>query len=244
MLEMADISDRQKRENRFREGLLAAWLFLRKRLVKLLAAGLSLSLIPSEWWRELYNIVRRVVGVEIAKTFIASAIVHGMAKAVAVAQSVFYAVVRAAFVARSFVNTTAKLIAGGIRRILSALRPGAAAGEVQITELIESVLGDNRADVVAVTETTVAVSAGGEAGMGSLGLRADQDIWLTQNDERVCPICQPLHRVRRSEWSRHVWSGPPAHARCRCHVVYKHLVNGKVNPMWSLLTGFTESVAA
>lgn len=49
---------------------------------------------------------------------------------------------------------------------------------------------------------------------------AGDDIWMTEEDARVCPICGPLHGSRRRVWGRIFPDGPPAHPRCRCEIVY------------------------
>jgi hypothetical protein len=43
-------------------------------------------------------------------------------------------------------------------------------------------------------------------------------MWLTSQDERVCPICRPLHGTKYtlSEPSMPI---PPAHHRCRCRII-------------------------
>jgi len=41
-------------------------------------------------------------------------------------------------------------------------------------------------------------------------------IWYTQADERVCPVCAPLHGKKQDVWEQQFPSGPPAHVRCRC----------------------------
>lgn len=87
---------------------------------------------------------------------------------------------------------------------------------------------DRRLDpeVVVTTETTAAATAGGEdavagrrAESGKVA-QADKDIWWTEQDAKVCPICEPLHGKERTTWSRHFPKGPPAHPRCRCNIEY------------------------
>lgn len=74
-----------------------------------------------------------------------------------------------------------------------------------------------RGEMIAVTEVTRA-AAQGEQDLVDEIKRLDPNagivqIWLTSNDELVCPICGPLHGKRRSNgWT----DPPPAHPRCRC----------------------------
>lgn len=46
-------------------------------------------------------------------------------------------------------------------------------------------------------------------------------IWHTSRDQRVCPVCRPLHGRARDEWSVQFPLGPPAHIACRCYVDYE-----------------------
>ena len=73
----------------------------------------------------------------------------------------------------------------------------------------------------AVTETTAAQSIGAETAMklDPFGLSND-DIWITEYDAKVCPICRPLHERKREVWEAQFPDGPPAHPNCRCTIQY------------------------
>lgn len=74
-----------------------------------------------------------------------------------------------------------------------------------------------RAEAIAITETTRAIAEGNMMAWLRSGL-IDTHMWVTSNDELVCPICGPLHnRVAKigAPFSVGV-SAPPAHPRCRC----------------------------
>ena len=85
----------------------------------------------------------------------------------------------------------------------------------------------DRAEMVAATEVTRAITS---AEMGVAGFLTATDgwgpagpkrpIWYTTSDERVCPICEPLHRVGQEAWEKVAISGPPAHPRCRCWLTW------------------------
>ena len=47
-----------------------------------------------------------------------------------------------------------------------------------------------------------------------------QIIWFTRDDERVCPICEPLHSFTQRKWRQVAPNGPPAHPNCRCWLRY------------------------
>ncbi len=72
-----------------------------------------------------------------------------------------------------------------------------------------------RAEMIATTEVTRAAAQGElefQNQLSALGVQTRQ-VWQTNIDERVCPICQPRHRKPQGEgWT----DPPPAHVRCRC----------------------------
>lgn len=85
---------------------------------------------------------------------------------------------------------------------------------------LQQAFGPDRAAALAITGTTEAQTAGGDAGMLAAGLLSAADLWITEKDERVCPVCNPLHNTQRRVWARFQPNGPPAHPRCRCHILY------------------------
>lgn len=95
--------------------------------------------------------------------------------------------------------------------------PGMTAEELRA--LLEPAFGALRADMIAVTETTRAYSAGvalyQQYLLAHYGLAATLR-WFTQRDERVCPLCGPLDNKPFSAWGADHPDGPPAHPRCRC----------------------------
>jgi hypothetical protein len=97
--------------------------------------------------------------------------------------------------------------------------------QVDITEIIPDIAGKVLPNAsfgdAAVTLTTQATSAGGEAVAHSNGTVSTLDIWYTEEDGRVCPVCAPLHETSRANWSRFFPDGPPAHPKCRCWVEYR-----------------------
>jgi hypothetical protein len=71
--------------------------------------------------------------------------------------------------------------------------------------------------MISITEVTRAASEGEQEIVNRLimdnpGIVA-VDIWQTNRDDRVCPICGPRHNRKRGDgWTEN----PPAHPRCRC----------------------------
>lgn len=89
-----------------------------------------------------------------------------------------------------------------------------------LVKRLETTFGRQRAELIASTETTRAYAEGNTLAYRESGVVDDRE-WRTAADERVCPICGPLHKKRATLGSpfegRH--DNPPAHPRCRCWVV-------------------------
>ena len=83
-----------------------------------------------------------------------------------------------------------------------------------------AIFGPNKAKQIAVNETTNAAVDGGEAAVRETDGTDEDDTWFTVEDQRVCPICRPLNRSKRSRWQGLFASGPPAHVGCRCWIQY------------------------
>lgn len=86
----------------------------------------------------------------------------------------------------------------------------------------DRLLPSSRAENIAITETTNAITLGERTvvdEMRRLGVDVDA-VWITQRDERVCPVCGPLHSQPSSQWVEDFAYGPPAHPRCRCYLMY------------------------
>lgn len=98
-------------------------------------------------------------------------------------------------------------------------------GERGIPDLIDALsptFGPNRARDIAVTETT-RVFVESERAAGAVNEFTTHYVMLTAADERVCPICGPMHgqtRPKEQLWYIHpalgAMPGPPFHVRCRC----------------------------
>lgn len=97
--------------------------------------------------------------------------------------------------------------------------PGARGG--MTPEQFDVIYGRGRAERIAVTETTRLAEIAEKAGLEVLRTSgiAVQRMWETEADERVCPICRPLHNVPEHLWPSSYADGPPAHVNCRCRAV-------------------------
>jgi uncharacterized protein with gpF-like domain len=121
------------------------------------------------------------------------------------------------------------------RRAIDAVQQWIKSGEPlpSLTKKLDPLFGANRANRIAVTEVTRTYAAGNISAWKTTGL-VSQKVWQTANDERVCPICGPLHdQVVNLEadfaldqlalppemalsGNEYIYFQPPAHPNCRC----------------------------
>lgn len=102
--------------------------------------------------------------------------------------------------------------------------PGMTIGDLRGS--LTGAFGDIRAQMIAVTETTRAFSAGEtiyQNMLADMGVEVERE-WLTSEDETVCPICGYLNEKRADPGGVFVdrdgneYDNPPAHVNCRCGV--------------------------
>ena len=89
----------------------------------------------------------------------------------------------------------------------------------QLRERLGRYFGPVRADMIATTEVTRASVEGERVIARELAGQGIQmvEVWQTNNDELVCPICGPRNGKPKGDgWTEQ--DGPPAHPRCRCWV--------------------------
>jgi SPP1 gp7 family putative phage head morphogenesis protein len=111
-------------------------------------------------------------------------------------------------------QTTQGLLQTKIRQFYD--EPGTTLGTLK--KELQSAFGPVRAEMIAVTETTRAAAQGqlqlAEEINRDVGVKMVA-VWDTAMDDRVCPICGPLHgRAQGDGWT----DPPPAHVRCRCSI--------------------------
>ena len=87
----------------------------------------------------------------------------------------------------------------------------------QLRERLDRLFGAGWGEMVAITETTRAAVQGERAvaaEVAKYGIKM-VEVWQTERDELVCPICGPRHGKPKGDgWTEQ--DGPPAHPRCRC----------------------------
>jgi len=85
-----------------------------------------------------------------------------------------------------------------------------------LEKLLAGAFGERRASAIAVTEVTRASSQAAthyQSELARVGITMKR-IWYTLADERVCPICGPLHNQTEDVWAAQFPMGPPAHPNC------------------------------
>jgi len=105
-----------------------------------------------------------------------------------------------------------------LQRVVEQYRTTPSMTKDDIAYALRGSYDQSRAMSIAITETTRAASQAVNSyrsHLGSLGFKTNRT-WVTDNDDRVCAICGPLHLEPEEEWLIDYPDGPPAHPRCRC----------------------------
>lgn len=84
-------------------------------------------------------------------------------------------------------------------------------------------VSQSQADLIGITETTRAISAGEKFAVGLavallIMFAMPVRVWRTERDAKVCSVCSPLDGRKDNEWPAIFMAGPPAHPRCRCWI--------------------------
>jgi SPP1 gp7 family putative phage head morphogenesis protein len=99
----------------------------------------------------------------------------------------------------------------------------------ELSDAIAEAIGDDaRAEVIARTETMKASNEGVQEAWNQAvdeGLLTGKElqVWIVTDDDRLCPICEPLDGETAAidgefESDGETYDGPPAHPNCRCTV--------------------------
>ncbi|HUT11597.1 MAG TPA: hypothetical protein VMY42_13945 [Thermoguttaceae bacterium] len=107
------------------------------------------------------------------------------------------------------------------RKVIAAAK--AARNAEDLAARLAAIFSADRANDIAVTETTRAISGGERILIAYFIMRTGQSlnpVWKTEADGLVCPVCAPLHNQPETVFSVAFPAGPPAHPRCRCHLEY------------------------
>ena len=128
-----------------------------------------------------------------------------------------WATVYATGIALSTTNTTRQIVSSVLAIVAST--PGMTTADFR--DMTARAFSPERAKTIAITESTRAHFEGTrdtQAEMNKLGFTTEL-VWFTVNDDRVCPICEPLEGQAEDTPGAGIWDGgitQPAHTGCRC----------------------------
>jgi hypothetical protein len=187
----------------------------------------SLDAIPGTFWLKLQRDIENESAVLLLLIFAAAHVSTQDALGfqrpphdVALSGSQF-ASARAVEFARQHLQHTRERLQKAQEKLREALK-GEPISPAELADKIDvgTILSDERAERAAVTETTTGISGGQKGGADDFeqdtGIQVKR-YWVTERDERVCPICAPLHGTEQTTWPPDLSNGPPAHVNCRCH---------------------------
>lgn len=235
------LSNRDELESEFAARVSRLTGEFRNRAIDLIGSPPDFAKLDAGFWSDVENEMKRELSIALLLVFAQSAAEHGASASVYEPTALTYSLTRSAVVARSFsVNSQGRVAASSMRLRMPSYIPQPSSSPfpsrspkarpevvpvpdlspAEIADEVAKIFGPTRAEAIAVTETTAAQHAGGEAAVNAnLGLE-EMDLWITRQDEKVCPICQPLDRLPRSRWTSQQPSGPPAHPNCRCYIEF------------------------
>lgn len=252
---MADISTKKRAE--IEAGLAADLAAVNAELANQLAEYVKANpvepQIPDSFYQEVETKNRDMLAIWLILTWDESARRHGWTGDDEQAAGLEWADRRASDVAKQFTETTRDRVGQAASRWREKTKPeGPTPGRPspdadpgtepsppkppepptpeEIDEEIEKILGPDRAETVAVTETSNAVTDASDAAMDAQGLKGLDDIWRTERDAKVCYICNSLAGKKREVWAWQFDAGPPAHPNCRCWIEYAAEKQGALAP--------------
>lgn len=177
--------------------------------------------VPQVFWRKVEREVNDELAAVLLLIYAQSAEFHGLDPDTATVAGRRWAANQAGATARQYTETTqARTQAATQEWLQRMLVDGEQIPQADIDERLDSILGESRATGAAMDAVTTAQTGGGEDAVRALGGITDTDTWYTEQDDKVCPTCEPLHAQPRTVWQSEVPAGPPAHPRCRCWIVY------------------------
>ena len=209
---MAGLDSRGKFEAMFgrRLGLLAGRH--RRELIEMAGDPPDLSKVPPEWFDRVRLETEAELLAILLIIFVIAATAHGADSGQAQSRGLEWATQTA--------RERSTAWAQGTRDAVAKLATVPDLDAATLRDSAGTALGPGRVEGEVITQTTVATSAGSEFAATSAGLVDQRDIWRTEKDAKVCPICRPLDGTARTVWAQKFPSGPPAHPRCRCEIDY------------------------
>lgn len=201
---MPDLPTRAERERELAAGLLILW----RRAVE--------SPTPDELMRVRWAEPAEM-RLTLGKVYVESAERLAAEKGIKVAPGIIdkaaerWSTVYAERLAGELANTT--------NRMATDALGGADQGLGTFADLMADGFSAARAEAIAATEVTRAITAGEVGLVGYLVATADirmASLWHTAEDDRVCELCESLDGVGQEIYGMVSIDGPPAHPNCRC----------------------------
>jgi hypothetical protein len=178
----------------------------REELLHLMGFPPRVENVPEAFWERVQERTEDELTAVLIVIFLAATMQGGFAPMVPYDAAEGWASDHAAEVAEGYADHSQEEFAElaeewGPRPSLSEVRAG-----------IGEIFSAERAEMVGITETGRAITAGGEELFGA----NDDDVWVVQPD--CCDVCDELDGEPRSVWSLKFPQGPPAHPNCRCDI--------------------------
>ena len=107
---------------------------------------------------------------------------------------------------------------------------------IWLRDNLEPIFNSDRAQTIGISETTVGFSVGNLLAWSGYGI-IESAIWITAEDERVCPVCESRNQTEYTlQEALYGGASPPAHPRCRCWMeAILHLANKAAKPILDAL---------
>jgi hypothetical protein len=215
---MPELSDRRTRELALTRALSALTWRQRREVLRVLGDTPSLEGVTPEMWDKMSAELQAVLRPALVQTALASAALTqreiarfglGISWELVNQNAIDWAARYSFDLVRGLNETTR----AGLQRSISSFYETSMTRR-ELEERISAYFGPERASRIAVTEITRASSEGLEQVRYDLEQNGIQmyTIWQTRNDEKVCPICGPLHNKDVTDNNLR----PPAHVNCRC----------------------------
>lgn len=179
----------------------------------------DLSQVPQSVWATLQREIQRTLQLALADAFVSAAenfaqqTGYGLDMDQLAATGQQWAAQYAPQVAAQMVDTRRDNL-----QQLAQTAPDVALRRRDLVAVLLGGLAIGTIATAAITELTHANSQGERYVSEQLregGVQVEE-VWQTREDERVCPVCAPLHD-RSDGWQ----FPPPKHPRCRCYLAYR-----------------------
>lgn len=217
---MAELPDRDKREQRFARALGRLGSIQCKRLEELLGNPPNLDNVPESFWKESEDELAALLLLLLIGVYSASARLHGMGAVDAKEAATDWATKYSAKLARDFTSHTEEIIRARMK-LWDAME---AVTKREIREGTLMAFGPKRMERMAVTETSSAQHHGAERAIDDLGIVVVNRFWRHSRFRPKghagaaidpCPICTPRVNTEESEWGGYVPG--LAHPHCDCY---------------------------